>query len=329
MSDLGKDIHESASGADAIEVEAADRVLARRLSVDWSDADQAALDAWLESSLSNRIAYLRLDAAWERAYRLEALSPQEIAEPGTPAKRWPLILMRVAAAAGVAAILGAGGLFALQPRVKTYATAIGGHELVSFADGSKIELNTNTVLRARMTTSERVVWLEKGEAYFQVKHDPAHPFVVMAGNRRITDLGTKFFVRRDNDRFEVAVMQGRVWFDASGKRTSDQTALLTQGEEAIASANSLAVRKESEQKLARQLSWRQGTLVFDRVSLAQAAREFNRYNSRKIVIADARAANQMIGGTFPATNVDAFTSAVQLAFGMHVQNRGNEIVISH
>ena len=173
------------------------------------------------------------------------------------------------------------------------------------------------------------MWLDKGEAYFQVKHDPAHPFVVMSGNRRITDLGTKFLVRRDNDRFEIAVMQGRVWFDSSGKRAAEQTALLTQGDEAIASANSLAVRKESDQKLARQLGWRQGTLVFDRVSLATAAREFNRYNSRKIVVADAQAANQMIGGTFPATNVDAFTSAVQLAFGMHVQNRGNEIVISH
>ena len=44
-------------------------------------------------------------------------------------------------------------------------------KLVSFADGTRIELNTDTVLRARMTTSERTVWLDQGEAYFQVKHD--------------------------------------------------------------------------------------------------------------------------------------------------------------
>jgi transmembrane sensor len=329
MSEQGPDIRKSTGGVDATDIQAADWVLARRLTSQWSRADQIALDAWIESALSNRIAYLRLDAAWERAYRLEALNPHDIADVEARPSRWPLILLRIAAVLGVIAILGAAGLYALQPGVKTYATAIGGHELVSFDDGTKIELNTDTVLHARMTTSGRMVWLDKGEAYFEVKHDSAHPFVVLSGNRRITDLGTKFLVRRDSGHFEVAVVQGRVWFDTSGKQTSDQTALLTQGDEAIATANTLAVKKEGEQKLAKQLGWRQGMLVFDRVSLAEAAKEFNRYNRRKIVIADAQAANQMIGGTFPATNVDAFTSAIQLAFGLHVQLRGNDAVISH
>ena len=52
---------------------------------------------------------------------------------------------------------------------------------MNFADGSRIELNTNTVLRARMTTDQRIVWLEKGEAYFRIKHDSTHPFIVMVG----------------------------------------------------------------------------------------------------------------------------------------------------
>jgi len=326
MSDVGKDV-KAASGMDATETRAADWVLARRLTHEWGEADQAALDEWLESSLVNRIAYLRLDAAWERANRLAALHLDE-AESQNARSKWPMMLLRVAAVLGVVAALGVAGFYAMQPRVKTYATAVGGHELISFADGTKIELNTNTVLRARMTTSERVVWLDRGEAYFQVNHDSAHPFVVISGNRRVTDLGTKFLIRRDPNRFEVAVVQGRVWFDASGKQSASQTALLTKGDEAIASARSLSVSKESERNLARQLSWRKGVLVFDRVSLAEAAKEFNRYNERKIVFADREAENHMIGGAFPATNVDAFTSAVQIAFGLHIDDRKNEIVIS-
>lgn len=328
MSDPGKDVHESAGRADDSEIHAADWVLARRLSAGWSEADQAALESWLETSLSHRIAYLRLDAAWERAQRLAALGLHEIADEKPRSNLWPQILLRIAALFGVMAVLGATGWYLLQPKTEIYTTPVGGHELVTFADGTKIELNTNTVLRSRMTTSERVVWLEKGEAYFQVRHDSAHPLVVMAGNRRVTDLGTKFLIRRDPGRFEVAVEQGRVWLDAPGKSAPAQTALLNQGEEAIASANSFAITKESERSLAKQLSWRQGVLVFDRVSLSKAASEFNRYNRQKIVFADAEAADHMIGGAFPTTNIQAFTSAVQIAFGLRVENRGNEVVIS-
>jgi transmembrane sensor len=327
MSDLGKDIRGGAHGADANEIQAADWVLARRLTSEWSETNQAALDEWLENSLVNRIAYLRLDAAWTRANRLAALQPDDT-DIEQKRHRWPLMLFRVAAVLGVVAALGVAGFYAIQPRVKTYATPVGGHELISFADGTRIELNTNTVLRARMTTSERVVWLDRGEAYFQVKHDEAHPFVVISGNHRVTDLGTKFLIRRDPQRFEVAVTQGRVWFDASGKKPATQTALLTKGDEAVVSADRLSIEKQSEQSLARQLSWRQGVLVFGRVSLTEAAKEFNRYNARKIVFADAQAADHMIGGAFPTTNVDAFTSAIQIAFGLHVENRNNEIVIS-
>jgi transmembrane sensor len=327
MSEHGRELREAGTGADAVQIHAADWVLARRLTGAWNDADQQALDAWRESSLANHLAYLRLDAAWERAIRLEALRPLGPVEVEPRESRMPRMFLRIAASLGIIAVLGAIGFYLAQPGTKTYATGVGGHELVTFADGTKIELNTNTVLRARMTTSERVVWLEKGEAFFQVKHDSAHPFVVMSGDRRVTDLGTKFLVRRDSSRFEVAVVQGRVWFDASGKQSA--AALLSEGDDAIASANAISVTKKSDQTLARKLGWRQGVLVFDRVTLADAAAEFNRYNHRKIVFADPAAGEHMIGGTFPATDVDAFTSAVQIAFGLHVQNKAGEIVISH
>jgi transmembrane sensor len=39
----------------------------------WSAADQAALTAWLDVSTAHRVAYIRLEAAWQRARRLKAL----------------------------------------------------------------------------------------------------------------------------------------------------------------------------------------------------------------------------------------------------------------
>jgi transmembrane sensor len=299
---------------------AAAQWLARRNDADWTGAEESEFEAWLAASPVHRVAYLRVEAGWRRAERLMDLPQTE---------EWRPSAFKLAAAFALVAMLGAGSAYVLlTPRDRTYATPVGGHETVSFADGSRIELNTDTVLRARMTTSERVVWLEKGEAYFQVKHDPAHPFVVMAGERRITDLGTKFVVRQDQSRFQVAVVQGRVWLDASVRQPSRQVALLLPGDVATATAKTMSVRHEAMKTLANQLGWRQGVLVFSHATLAEVAGEFNRYNSRQIVIADPKSANRVIGGTFPARDLDAFTNAVQIAFGLHVRDRGTEIVIS-
>ena len=52
--------------------------------------------------------------------------------------------------------------------------------------------------------------LASGEAYFDVVHDASRPFTVYAGNRRITDIGTKFSVFRNGDDVRVTVREGRV-----------------------------------------------------------------------------------------------------------------------
>jgi transmembrane sensor len=308
----------------AMELEAtAARWLERRDREDWSQDDQAKLDAWLEAP-AQRLAYLRLYAAWNYADRLAALRR---AGAERPPSRKPsnVLIVQIAAAALAVALLGAfAARFVERPKLRTYETAIGAHELVSFADGSKIELNTNTTIRTRMTTGQRTVWLDRGEAYFQVRHDPAHPFTVIAGNRRVTDLGTDFLVRRDEARLEVAVVRGAVRYDAARR-----TAMLKPGDVVTASGNAMSQKKEPLRQLLRQLSWRRGVLVFDNTTLADAAEEFNRYNREKLIVTDPAAAKLTIGGTFPAGDVSAFTDVAQDVLGLRVERRGSDIVISH
>jgi len=290
----------------------------------WSEKDQIEFDAWIAQSLAHRAAYVRLDAMWQRTELLSALRP--VAE--APGKAMFPMMLKIAAAFIVATAIGAGAFAYLeQPRERVFSTGLGGHETVTFADGSKIELNTNTVLRARMTTAERTVWLDKGEAYFQIKHDSAHPFVVMAGDHRVTDLGTKFTVRRETGKTEVSVIQGRVTFDAPDSSTPSQVALLTAGDVATATASNVSVRRESEKVLSTGLSWRRGVLVFDKTELGEAAAEFNRYNSEKIVIADPAVASRTIDGTFRTEDVELFARIAQVALGLHVEDGADRIVI--
>jgi len=222
--------------------------------------------------------------------------------------------------------IGANSL--VKPHDRVFSTPIGGHEVINFADGSRIELNTDTVLRARMNSEQRLVWLDKGEAFFQVKHDPAHPFVVMMGAHRVTDLGTKFLIHRDAGGLEVALIEGRAWFDRSDKQASSQAALLTPGDEVVATARSMSVARRPASEIANELSWRHGVLVFKRTRLADAVAQFNRYNRQKLVVSDPAAASITIDGTFPTDGVRVFTDAIQSVFGLRIDDQGNQVLIS-
>jgi transmembrane sensor len=295
---------------------------------EWNAEKQQALEAWLAESPAHRVAYLRASDVWKRANRLRALS-QPGPDTAIAGRSFLPMFLRLAAVVAITVALAAGALqLVSRSGERTYSTAIGQHKTIAFSDGTRIELNTGTVLRTRMTTASRMVWLDKGEAYFQVKHDPAHPFTVMIDGRRVTDLGTKFFVRRGSGQTEVAVLQGSVRFDASDIRSAARSAMLLQGDVALASADSMSITKEPLRELARTLSWRNGVVVFNHTTLADAAIEFNRYNVKKIVIADPAAARLAIDGTFPANNVEAFIDAAQRVFRLHVENRGGEFLIS-
>lgn len=320
------------SGADSIEALAADW-LARRDSGRWSDDQQQELEAWLQAATAHRIAYLRLESAWRRADRLAAAAPAAALAPSQapapapaamppPLGRWST--WRVAA--GVAIIFGAA-LFAArhsadgQPR--QVATAIGENRLLALADGSRLTLNTATRLRTSVADGVRKVWLDSGEAYFDIAHDSAHPFVIDAGRSRITVLGTRFIVRRDGDVVSVAVAEGRVRVAQSGKEV-----VLAHNEAATLSDGRIALSQKSTAQLDNLLSWREGRLVIDQWTLAQAAAEFNRYNQRQLVIADPQVAAMVIGGSFAPNNVDGFARLLQQGFGLRVDSRADRIIIS-
>jgi transmembrane sensor len=304
--------------------EEASRWLARRDSEDWGEADEAALQSWLEQSTANRIGFLRLEAAWQRADRLAALRRPYVAAPNP---RWfsRHALQSVAAALLAAAVLG-GGLTYLWPEHDVYQTNIGGRETVRLADGSKVELNTDTRLKAQIDARQRTVMLRSGEAFFEVVHDAKRPFTVLAGRKRIVDVGTQFSVRRDGDEVRVLVTEGRVRIEDTDRVTAAPVNA-PRGTVVVASADAVLVTRKPPEAIANELGWRRGTLIFSQESLGEAAAEFNRYNEKKVLVHGA-AANLKIGGSFESTNVDGFVRLVREGFGLKADDRGNEVVIS-
>lgn len=300
---------------------------ARQEQPDWADADQAALDAWLEEATAHRVAWLRMEYGWRKVGRLSVLKGGVAAEERRPLlSRWRPAAM----AAGLALAVGLGSLVATEKLGgrKTYATELGGHATVPLADGSKIELNTNTKVRAALAEEQRTVWLDRGEAYFDIARDPTRPFVVMAGDRKVTVLGTKFSVRRDGDRITVAVAEGKVRVDPVRATPAIPPATVTGGDVVIADEVATLVTPKSPARVESELAWRRGLLMFDKSTLGDAVDEINRYNRTKLVVEDADAAAIRITGSFEAENVDAFARLLREAFGLNVEKNGDEIKIS-
>jgi len=314
--------------AKEIRARASDWVVERRAPENWSEETQAKFDAWLSESPAHLVAYLRLDAAWNRTERLAALRTDagEAAESGKKQSRPSLRWMHVMSAIALVVITAAASaIFLLGSNEKTYSTQVGGHEMVTLADGSQIELNTNTTIRVAAGANRRVITLDNGEAYFQVRHDAAHPFIVMAGDHRVLDLGTKFLVRNAADHIEVALTEGRVRLQAA--EAASRAVILTPGDVAVATTKSIAVTRDTAQ-VQNELGWRRGMLIFKHTSLASAAAEFNRYNRQKLIVADAASARLTINGTFRTIDVDAFVDLAQDILHLRVERLGDETIIS-
>jgi transmembrane sensor len=316
-------------GARAIKAQAA-AWLERRDRADWSERDQAELDSWLAESTENYLFYHRVESAWARSQRLIVLrNPQQKTVTGDTRGWLRRALAATAAVFAVLAVLGAGtALLRLSPEKHTFVTPVGGHQIVALKDGSTIELNTDTVVRTNIGVDHRMASIEKGEAYFKIAHDAGHPFIVAANNSKITVLGTKFSVRNESNRVEVKLVDGRVWFTSDNGEAPAKSALMTPGDIAVATAGTLSVSKRAPAVLADELGWRRGLLIFHHTSLADAAGEYNRYNSQKILIADSAAARMTVSGSLPANDTREFLVIAKKFFGLRVQTYGDEVVIS-
>ncbi len=329
------------SRAERANIEAADWLMARENGPLTSD-EQADLDAWLSACEGNKAAYWRLEFGWEQADRAVALgqgSVEQIEELATrQAPRWRIPM---AIAASVALVFMAQHyardlpIFApttdgtaTETVAKSYVTPVGGKRLVGLADGSRIQLNTQSKVRTEISVKRRQVWVDRGEAFFEVTHRKGQPFIVYAGDRQITVLGTKFSVRRDGDKVVVSVLEGRVRVDEVKDNRLIRSSIFVGGDIAMAEGAATLVTARSEEKVESALSWRTGMFSFDEKPLPAIAAEFNRYNAKKMVLEGEAVSMIRITGTFPSDKPDAFARLLRDAYGLQLDDTADEIRIS-
>lgn len=347
-----------------IEQRAADW-LVRRDAGGWTAREQQALDAWLAASARHKVAFLRLQAAWAEAGRLQALAaglpagtlpprtgtgpapcPAPVGEnPDSPPDLRNFTFAprragergrggwRHGLAAGLAMLaLGsaAWGGWQLTGRTQaSYASAVGQLQTVTLPDGSTVTLSSDSRLDVSISRGERHVALARGEAFFDVARDTRRPFVVEAEGRRVAAVGTRFSVRRDPEALRVVVTEGKVRLESRADKDgrAQPEALLPAGSVATAGRNGVLVRSLPLAEAERYLEWREGFLTFDDTSLADAAAEFNRFNTRKLELGDREVAALRIGGNFRWSNTDGFVGLLEQGFPVRAERHPDRVVL--
>lgn len=308
---------------------------ARQRSGEMTPEQVGAFENWMAADPRHRLIFEALEAIWggfgQTRDDPEILAMRAMARQRPPHVRRRTFLTRLAAGF-VAAVCLSGGIWVtsdIGPFMsrdfpdQTFRTDIGQRSTVTLPDGSVVTLNTDTVMRTKASADERLIYLDKGQAFFRVAKNKEHPFIVHAGGRTVTAIGTAFDVRADAGRFEVTLVEGKVRVETPLPRaapvgeaivskvlaTPQQATELVPGTQFIAAVDEerWSVRRTDA---AKDTAWVTGWLKFDRAPLSEVVDELGRYSTRKIVLADPGLGLQPISGRFKAGDVEGFVEAL-------------------
>lgn len=215
-------------------------------------------------------------------------------------------------------------LFYLHSR--SIATGIGEQRMLTLDDGTRVYLNTNTRMHIAYSKERRGVVLDSGEALFEVaRRGPQWPFVVTAGFRQVTALGTSFAVREDPDAVAITLIEGNVSVSSSGAAT-DESRILNPGQR-------LTFAKQRPPELDRPAveevtAWRQGRVELNDTPLSTAAAEMNRYSTTQLRVESDAASAIPIKGAFRAGDVESFAQSIASTCHLGIVSTPHEILLT-
>ncbi len=281
-----------------------------------------------------------LEALLAQARREEsdrATSP----DPTSPLRRlWQSAWTPVAAvsAAALAAVvvgfvtLSAGGrdLLGLS---RSYATAHGEHSSLRLADGSSVQLNTESEIRVRLTSRERLVEVTRGQAFFQVAHDARRRFRVSAGGADLIALGTQFDVEMRAKAVIVTVVEGQVVVfsgHAPAPRSGAAAAiggLTIRATQQLRLESGVVAAQPAVVDLHQVEAWLRDQIAFEQRPLGEIADEFNRYAPIPIEIRDAALRALVVSGVFDTHDTASFVAFLQTIDGVTIVKTPTRIYV--
>jgi transmembrane sensor len=274
----------------------------------------------------NQAAYKAVEGVWEQAGQLaDDRDIRRLREETArrTARRRPQRVAAWSLAAGLAVLVCVAALYpTLSPPRTTYTSGVGEQRIVRLEDGSTLRLNTDSRAVVTLRKDRRDVRLQRGQALFEVAHDPARPFVVAADGASVRALGTVFDVRlRDASDVDVVLLQGSVQV----KAPTGETVVLQPDQKVAIDDRRISAPVRTDAR--RDTSWTERRLTFDHTPLAAAIAEVNRYSADKVVLEADSLAQAPVNGVFETGDARGFAAAAASVFDLQMTARGDEALV--
>ena len=201
-----------------------------------------------------------------------------------------------------------------------YTVARGQQQSIVLADGSQMDLNSNTDVKVHFSRWRRSVELLRGEAFFQVAHQSQREFSVTAANGRIVDIGTAFDVYVQADKVLVAVQQGKVRVDAKNSRELKENQSLAYNSK----GDFVSVATASAENLT---AWRQGQLVFNSRRLDEVLAELSRYHHQQVRLDSPALGKLKVSGRFRINQLDSALNTIAATLPVIIQQPDADTVV--
>jgi len=289
--------------------EIAARWHARAVGGGLSPEDERRLETWLAEDLRHRLAYADVAAA---SYAIEQATPLPAIRHAP--RHWPLW-----AGATLAPLLLIFAVLwmphAWQDWRSDVRTRAGGLRTEHLADGSILQLDTDSAVALPFAPDRRNVELLRGNLAVEVAKDPAHPFRVHCAGVEAQAVGTRFIVARHADAVEVGVTEGTVAVRASEHA---EPLLVDAGQRVFVDTRDFATRREPLP--AASYGWTRGVLSFERVPLQQVITEIARYLPEHVVFRAAAHAANPVTATFPLDDPEQALRALGKTQGLMLRH---------
>lgn len=288
---------------------------------------------WLRESPDHERLLSQYESMWDQlreletspefiGYAVDDVDPASFSRAGS--RRLRLVQYVAAGLAACVALFLVAWPFSHPER---YSTAVGKQRLVELADGSRVLLNTDTVIDVNFLPWTRRVLLRRGEAFFTVSHNQWRPFWVYAGAGGVRAIGTRFIVREDAANVMVTLVDGRVLVSTRTRVNGETVGLdqiLAPGQVANFDAGGLQTNARSVD-LSSVTDWTHGRLNFTDARLDEVVRELNRYTDQQINIADPELAALKVSAYFEVEHMSAFLAELPRLLNIEQVRQGGTI----
>jgi len=298
-------------------------------SSDASSDDRARFEHWLNLDDEHRIAYEQAQAIWNGATALQALKHLEPLHQKREARlqglaRWFSKLQALpqwgaALASALIVAFAINSQQAEEPDVHSYQTQTAEKRQLDLADGSSIFMSPETSVAVSYTKTTREISLLKGEAFFEVFHNPQKPFIVTSAHTQVTVLGTSFNVNSNRFGVTVAVQEGKVEVasvDVPGRRNSLKNLVAGQ---AVKVSHTKGLGHINRIEAEDTNAWMQDVRIYVARPLAEVLEDLSRYCDAELVIVDDQLKAQTVTAVFPMGSAQHILKALETVLPLSVQ----------